>query len=163
MRRANRPKWHKTAWLVAGVVLLLIVIGIYVRSTSPLRTVRAEAIKIAENKASVTSVSQFYWDRQRTSYLTVAGTTKDKQKVYVLIHQQTGKITLLKQNSGLTANEAEAQAISRFSPQKIISIGLSKKKNNVVWDVGYRTKSGKLGYVTYDFQTGDQLASIRNL
>ncbi|WP_054723450.1 cell wall elongation regulator TseB-like domain-containing protein [Lacticaseibacillus nasuensis] len=121
------------------------------------------AIHIAETKAGVTQVDQFYWDRQRQSYLCVAGTTKDQTRVYVLIRQKTGKVTLLRQAAGISASTARKQAVAAFAPKKVLSVGLSRRGKNVVWDVGYESKSGKLGYVTYDFKTGDQLKAIANL
>ncbi|MCI1985482.1 MAG: DUF5590 domain-containing protein [Lactobacillus sp.] len=163
MRRAHRPTWHRTAWLVAGLVLIAIVLGIYHQGLSPLHQVRDQAISIAEKKAKVQSVSAFYWDRQRESYLTVAGTTTKKQKVYVLIRQKNGRVTVLSQRAGITRQTAISQATASYSPKKILTVGLSKRGKKFVWDVGYRTKSGKLGYVTYDFKSGDELFAVANL
>lgn len=163
MRRAHRVNWWRRGWIIAGLVLIVVVLGIYARSLAPLHQVRTEAIRIAEKKAKVTDVSAFYWDKQRESYLTVAGTTKHNQRLYVLIRQHNGHITVLKQSAGITRQTAEDQAIKSFSPKKIISVGLSKRGKKFVWDVGYRAKSGKLGYVTYDFKNGAQLFAVSNL
>lgn len=163
MRRENRNNWHRTAWIAAGITLIVIVLGFYTISLNPLHSARNSAINIAQTKADVTSVGNFYWDRQRESYLTVAGTTAKKQAVYVVIRQKTGKINVLTQHSGISATKAANQAVASFSPKRILSVAMGKRGKKFVWDVGYRTKSGKLGYVTYDFKTGDQVNSIRNL
>ncbi|WP_056950557.1 DUF5590 domain-containing protein [Lacticaseibacillus nasuensis] len=163
MRQARRSKWPQRLALAGGVALILVVVGIYLTALAPLHQVRKEAIHIAETKAGVTQVDQFYWDRQRQSYLCVAGTTKDQTRVYVLIRQKTGKVTLLRQAAGISASTARKQAVAAFAPKKVLSVGLSRRGKNVVWDVGYESKSGKLGYVTYDFKTGDQLKAIANL
>ncbi|WP_461214283.1 cell wall elongation regulator TseB-like domain-containing protein [Lacticaseibacillus sp. GG6-2] len=163
MRRANRSNWQRRAWIIAGLALIVVVLGIYARSLAPLHQVRKEAIAIAEKKADVQDVSAFYWDKQRQSYLTVAGTTKKNQRIYVLIAQHNGHVTVLKQNAGITRETAENKAIASFAPKKIISVGLSQRGKKFVWDVGYRAKSGKLGYVTYDFKSGAQLFAVANL
>ncbi|WP_407890888.1 DUF5590 domain-containing protein [Lacticaseibacillus sp. N501-2] len=163
MRRANRRQWQKQLWVVVGLVLIAMVLGIYQKGLAPMRAVRKQAISIAEKKAAVQTVSAFYWDKQRDSYVTVAGTTKTKQKVYVLIRQKTGHMNVLRQSSGTSMQQAQAQAIQSYAPKKILSVGLSIRKQKYVWDVGYRSKSGKLGYVTYDFKTGDELFAVANL
>ena len=163
MRRAKRTNWQRHAWIIAGLALIALVLGLYARSLSPLHQVRKEAIQIATKKAKVEHVSAFYWDKQRESYLTVAGTTTKKQPVYVLIRQKTGHVTVLPQKGGITRQTAEDQAITSFSPKKILSVGLSQRGKKFVWDVGYRTKSGKLGYVTYDFKSGAQIFAVANL
>lgn len=163
MRRANRRNWQGKVWVVVGLVLIAVVLGIYQKGLAPMHAVRTQAVSIAKKKAGVQSVSAFYWDKQRDSYVTVAGTTKNNQKVYVLIRQKTGHMDVLRQANGISMQEAEAEAIKSFAPKKIISVGLSIRKQKVVWDVGYRSKSGKLGYVTYDFKNGDQLFAVANL
>ncbi|MFD1485670.1 DUF5590 domain-containing protein [Lacticaseibacillus baoqingensis] len=163
MRRAHRPTWHRTAWLVAGIVLIVIVLGIYHRGLSPMQQVRRDAITIAEKKAKIQTVDAFYWDRQRESYLTVAGTNTKKKPIFVLIRQKNGRVTILSQHAGISRQTAIAQATASYSPKKILSVGLSKRGKKFVWDVGYRTKSGKLGYVTYDFKSGDELFAVANL
>ncbi|WP_179395442.1 DUF5590 domain-containing protein [Lacticaseibacillus absianus] len=163
MRRAARQKWRRRAWLIISLILLAGVIGVWLRSLAPMRELRRQAITIAETKADVTRVDDFYWDTQRDSYLTVAGRTKAKKRVYVLIRQKTGKVHVLAQSSGITQAQVTAQVNTQYAPRRITSIGLSRRGKKFVWDVGYRTNSGKLGYVTYDFETGKQLAAIRNL
>lgn len=163
MRRANRRHWQRQVWIVVGLVLIAVVLGIYQKGLAPMQSVRKQAIRIAEKKANVQTVSAFYWDKQRESYVTVAGTTKNHQKVYVLIRQKTGHLQVLRQTKGISSQAAEAQAIKSYAPKKIISVGLSIRKQKVVWDVGYRSKSGKLGYVTYDFKNGEQLFAVANL
>ncbi len=163
MRRANRITWQRRAWIIGGLVLIAVVLGVYAHSLAPLHQVRSEAINIAEKKAKVTNVSAFYWDKQRESYLTVAGTTKQNQRLYVLIRQHNGHVTVLNQSAGITRQTAENKAIASFAPKKIIAVGLSKRGKKFVWDVGYRAKSGKLGYVTYDFKSGAQLFAVANL
>lgn len=163
MRRANRNNWHKTAWVVAGLALIVIVLGIYARALRPLHQVRTQAINIAEKQAKVTTVSHFYWDRQRESYLTVAGTTKANKPVYVVIRQTSGHVSVVDQKAGITAQQAAQKAIDTYAPKKIVSVGLSIRAKKFVWDVGYRAKSGKLGYVTYDFKSGDSVFAVFNL
>lgn len=163
MPRATREQWRRYLWLAAGILLLIGVIGVYYISLAPRNSVRRQAIEIAQTRADVTKVGEFYWDTQRESYLTVAGTTKKKAKVYVVIRQKTGKVTVLAQKEGLTAAEATAKVNAEYAPQKILSIGLGKRGSAFVWDIGYRTKAGKLGYVAYNFETGKRVFAVENL
>ncbi|WP_262314665.1 DUF5590 domain-containing protein [Lacticaseibacillus parakribbianus] len=163
MRPANRRRMFRLLRLIAGIALLAAVVFVWTKSVSPLRSVREQAAAIAKRQAKVTTVSQFYWDTQRDSYLTVAGTTTDHRAVYVVIRQKTGKVHVLRQSAGITRQQALAKVAASYAPKRISSIGLSRRAKKFVWDIGYRTKSGKLGYVTYDFATGEELAAIRNL
>lgn len=161
--RSNRMQWRNLVGPAVGLVILAIIIGAYVRALSPLYSVRRQAIAIARKTANVKQVSNFYWDKEDDSYLTVQGTTRQNQPVYVLIRQKTGKVRVAAQGSGISRSAAIGQAQTKFAPRKILNAGLRWRAKKFVWDVGYITKSGKLGYVTYDFKTGTQVKSIRNL
>lgn len=146
-----------------GWSILAIIIGAYVRALTPLHSVRSQATAIAKRTAGVTQVQNFYWDKEDDAYLTVQGATNQGRKVYVLIRQKTGKVRVVGQTAGIGRGTAIAQAEAKFAPRKILNAGMRWRAKKFVWDVGYVTKSGKLGYVTYDFKTGAQVASIRNL
>lgn len=161
--RSNRMQWRSLIGPAIGLVILAIIIGAYVRALSPLHAVRSQAIAIARKTAHVDQVSNFYWDKEDDSYLLVQGKTNKRQPVYVLIRQKTGKVRVTPQRSGISRSTAIAQAQSKFTPRKILNAGMRWRAKKFVWDVGYVTKSGKLGYVTYDFKTGAQVSAIDNL
>ncbi|KRN25489.1 hypothetical protein FC75_GL000404 [Lacticaseibacillus camelliae DSM 22697 = JCM 13995] len=156
-------QWRNLIGPAIGLVILAIIIGAYVRALSPLHSVRRQAIAIARKTADVDQVSNFYWDKEDNAYLTVQGTTSKNQPVYVLIRQKTGKVRVTPQRSGISRSTAVAQAQAKFAPRKILNVGMRWRAKKFVWDVGYITKSGKLGYVTYDFKTGSQVNAINNL
>ncbi|MFD1393966.1 DUF5590 domain-containing protein [Lacticaseibacillus jixianensis] len=161
--RSNRNNWQNLIGPAVGLVILAIIIGAYVRALSPLHSVRSQATTIARKSAGVTTVSNFYWDKESDAYLTVQGTTNRGKRLYVLIRQKTGKVRVTPQTSGISGSAAAAQARATYAPRKILSLGMRWRAKKFVWDVGYVTKSGKLGYVTYDFKTGAQVSAIRNL
>lgn len=164
MRRSQAKPLANKWWPLIGLaVILALMIGLFMRATAPKRDLEKQAIRIATKQAKLVTVGRTYWDRQRDSYVAVAGLTKKQEPVYVLIHQQTGKVNVLKQKQGITASEARSQAQASFKPKRILSVGLSVRQKKFVWDVGYQTNSGKLGYVTYEFATGDQVNAIYNL
>ncbi|WP_125703423.1 cell wall elongation regulator TseB-like domain-containing protein [Lacticaseibacillus daqingensis] len=163
MRRATRQKWQRRAWLIAGLVVLMAVIGVWVKSTAPRRAARATAVRIAATQANVTDITNFYWDTQRESYFAVAGKNAKRQPVFVVIREKTKQFHVLRRAAGVSKAQVEARVQADYAPRRITSIGISQRGKKFVWDVGYRTNSGKLGYVTYDFATGNQVAAIRNL
>ncbi|KRO18210.1 cell wall elongation regulator TseB-like domain-containing protein [Lacticaseibacillus saniviri] len=162
MRRQQRPRWRKWLWILPVVLLIAGFSGWYYRAQAPRNQLRREAIQIATKQAGLTQVDQFYWFTHGASYLTVAGTTKNKRPVYVLIRQSNGKVVVLNQKDGITPAKARAQAAT-YQPKKILSVTLGERRKQVIWDVSYLDQNGKLGYVSYNFKTGNQVQSIRNI
>ncbi len=69
---------------------------------------------------------------------------------------------MLNQKDGITPAKARAQAAT-YQPKKILSVTLGERRKQVIWDVSYLDQNGKLGYVSYNFKTGNQVQSIRNI
>ena len=161
--RSERSAFRKIIGPALALAILAIIIGVWVRALSPLHQVRSQAIRIAKQSGGIKTVTAFYWNKQDESYLTVAGTTAKQQRRFVVIRQKTGKVRVVAQKDGISKNTAVDQAKSAYHPKKILAVGMRYRAKKFVWDIGYETNSGKLGYVTYDFETGEQVASIRNL
>ena len=130
--------------------ILLVIVAIYVAvglflalATSPRRTVRAQAITVAEKQAGLTKPESF--GIATTSHTTYAVTgTKDGQAVGVIIPENGGKLTIVKLSDGV--------APSKLKTASTTSVVLGLYQDKPVWQVNSRS-----GFKIYDFTDGHQL------
>ncbi|WP_155287185.1 cell wall elongation regulator TseB-like domain-containing protein [Lacticaseibacillus zhaodongensis] len=162
MREQNKQKWPQRVAVGIVALVLVLIIGIFYRSMHPYNKVRADAENIATKSAQVTNINGFWWNTRDKSYLTVSGKRKNVP-VYVVIAQKTGKVNVVLQESGTTRDQILQKVWSRFSPKRVLNAGLRFDKHRLVWDVGYVDKQNQLGYVTYDYHSGQMLKVISDL
>ncbi|KRM56045.1 cell wall elongation regulator TseB-like domain-containing protein [Lacticaseibacillus sharpeae] len=160
--RSKTISWQR--WAISGVILVVIfAIGFVLWSAMhPYSKVRSEAENIARTSAKTTNINGFWWDTRDKSYLTVSG-ERGGAPVYVVIAKKTGKVNVLHKNNGTTRNKILRKVWADFTPKRVLNASLRKTGKDFVWDVGFMGKNGTLGYVTYDFATGQQLKVIRDL
>ncbi len=160
----HKPKQTWQHWAILAVVVAIIAAVIFVlwSAMHPYAKIRREAESIAEKSAQTTQIDGFWWDTRDSSYLTVSGQRKSKA-VYVLIAKKTGKVTVLQKRDGTTRNAILRQVWTKYSPKRVLNASLRKQGKDIVWDVGFVDKHDRLGYLTYDFETGQQLKVIRDL
>lgn len=158
----TKQSWQH--WAIFGVVVAVVFAIVFVlwSAMHPFAKVRSEAESIATKSAKTTKVDGFWWDTRDKSYLTVSGQRGGKP-VYVLIAKKTGKVNVLHKDNGTTRNAILRKVWAKFTPKRVLNAALRKTGKDFVWDVGFVDKNGALGYVTYDFETGQQLKVIRDL
>ncbi|KRM98712.1 DUF5590 domain-containing protein [Loigolactobacillus rennini] len=156
---------HWKSYSLLGVILLIIfsALLIYHAANKPAATARHEAVTLAEKYAHVTQVDDFYWFNRKQSYLTVAGQTKQKKAVFVLVAQKGGKITILDQAAGISRNTALKRVWQTQNPKKVYSATLGLYRKKPVWEVSFANKNGQLGYQTLSFKTGKTVKLIKQL
>lgn len=161
MRRTKQSWQH---WAILGIILAVVCSMIFVlwSAMHPFAKVRSDAEHIAVKSAKTTDINGFWWNTRDKSYLTVSG-KRDSQPVYVVIAKKTGKVNVLHKANGTTRNTILRKTWRDFAPKRVLNAALRKSGKDFVWDVGFVSKNGTLGYVTYDFETGQQLKVIRDL
>ncbi|GEO66878.1 cell wall elongation regulator TseB-like domain-containing protein [Levilactobacillus spicheri] len=162
-QQRRRPRrWGLLTILV--VVLVLLLGGGYVihRATKPFNSAQTHAVKVAKSAGKLTTTTNFYWTNLDTTYYTVAGQNKAKQKVYAIVPKTGTDVTVLKQSAGLSRN-AVLQRVWQRNPKKVLSAALSIFNGKPAWQVSYLNKAGKLCYLTFQYSNGKVLQQIENI
>ncbi|ANK59528.1 DUF5590 domain-containing protein [Loigolactobacillus backii] len=159
----KRKRWQPYALIGLLVVILLSGFLVFHEANKPVATAQDEAVGLAKKYAHLKTVDHFYWFNRQKSYFTVAGTTQDNTRVYVIIAQKGGKIRVIHQADGLSRNAALKQVWQKRSPKKVYNINLGLYQGQPAWEVSYREKNGQLGYETLAFKNGKQLKLVENL
>ncbi|KRM88115.1 DUF5590 domain-containing protein [Lacticaseibacillus thailandensis] len=162
MHNRSSERWRRWALVAGIIVVVLSVIIFFQQAMHPYNKLRSQAESIATRSAQVTHIDGFWWNTRDQSYLTVAG-QRNHHAVYVIIKQKNGAIHVVRQNAGTTRNQALSATWKQHDPQRVISAALRYQGKRLVWDVAYKTKQGRLGYVSYSFRTGKQVELIKNI
>lgn len=162
MHNRSSARWHKWALIAGVIVVVLSILIFFQQALHPYNKLRSQADSIAGRSAKVTKINGFWWNTRDTSYVTVGG-QRSGHAVYVVIKQKNGAVHVVRQSAGTTRNEALSQAWKQLDPQRVLNASLRYQGKKLVWDVAYKTKQGRLGYVTYSFRTGKQVELIKNI
>lgn len=167
MRQQYQRRQRPHHWVLLSVLLVILVILISAavmvnKATKPLTQNQAHAEAVAKKSGHLTSTSNFYWTNLDTTYYTVAGKNKAKQSVYAIVPKTGNNVTVLKQTDGLSRNTV-LQRVWQKNPKKVLSAALCVFNGKPAWQVSYLNKSGKLCYVTYQYNTGKMLQQISNI
>lgn len=162
-QRRRRPKHWVLLSVLVVVLVLLIGGGVLIhKATSPFNQAQTRAEKIATQKGKLTQTNHFYWTNLDTTYYTVAGQNKAKQKVYAIVPRSGKNVVVLRQSAGLSRNTV-LQRVWQRNPKKVLSAALSIFNGKPAWQVSYLNKSGKLCYLTFQYSNGKVLQQIANI
>ena len=81
----------------------------------------------------------------------------------MVVSQHGGNVRVLKQSSGLTAQQVIQQVRQDHHPQKVLKAAPGVFNDKVVWEVTYRNQKGQLCYDLINFKTGKVVQTINNL
>lgn len=165
MQRSQKKSKNIVFLSVLGAIIVIVVSTfiLYNRAKSPMVTAEKEAVSIAKKYANLDKESEFYRYNRDATYFTVAGTTKTKKKVYVIVAQKGGKVKVLSQSNGQSKNDILTYIWDKKNPSKILNIGLGIYKGVPAWEVSYLNKKKELCYETIQFSNGKTLKSIENI
>lgn len=162
-KRQRRPRHWVLLTILLVILVVLISAGVMInKATKPLSQARVHAETVAKDSGHLTSTQDFYWTNLNTTYYTVLGQNKAKQKVYVIVPKTGKKVTVLKQTDGISRNTVLQQVWKR-NPKKVLSAALSIFNGKPAWQVSYLNQSGKLCYLTYQYSNGKVLQQIANI
>lgn len=163
-QQRRRPRhWGLLTVLVIVLVLLLSGAVIIHKSTKPFTQAQARAERVAKKSGQLTTTTGYYSTNLDTTYYTVAGQNKKKQKVYAIVPKTGNTVTtVLQQSAGLSRN-AVLQKVWQRNPKKVLSAALSIFNGKPAWQVSYLNKAGKLCYLTFQYSNGKVLQQIENI
>ena len=162
-QQRRRPRrWGLLAILIAVLALLLGGGYLVHQATRPFNAAQAHAERVAKRTGHLTTTTGFYWTNLDTTYYTVAGQNKAKQKVYAIVPKTGQNVTVLKQSAGLSRN-AVLQKVWQRDPKKVLSAALSIFNGKPAWQVSYLNQAGRLCYLTFQYSNGKVLQQIQNI
>lgn len=149
--------------LIAILLIILIVWSVFAVSTQPRNAARKQTIALAEKYAHLHSPGQFYIYNRESTYYAISGKNQHNQSIIVIVPQHGGKLRVLKQASGITADEARAMTKSNRNPREILKVAPGIFNDKAVWEVTYRNQKGNLCYDLINFKNGQYVQNINNL
>ncbi|MBB1062801.1 cell wall elongation regulator TseB-like domain-containing protein [Limosilactobacillus fastidiosus] len=162
--RQNRSTGQTIRNLLIVIVAIIVIMGIfYLISNQPRSAARRQTVSIAKKYAHLKDPESFYIYNRESTYYTIAGKNDKDQPILVIVPQHGGNVRVLKQNSGLTAQQVIQQVRQKYNPQKVLKVAPGVFNDKVVWEVTYRNQKGQLCYELVNFKTGKVIQSINNL
>ncbi|MBD7895737.1 DUF5590 domain-containing protein [Limosilactobacillus sp. Sa3CUN2] len=162
--KQNRSTGQTIRNLLIVIVAIIVIMGIfYLISNQPRSAARRQTVSIAKKYAHLKDPGSFYIYNRESTYYTIAGKNDKDQPLLVVVPQHGGNVRVLKQNSGLTAQQVIQQVRQDHNPQKVLKAAPGVFNDKVVWEVTYRNQKGQLCYELVNFKTGKVIQSINNL
>lgn len=160
--RMNGLRVFKRVLLTLLAILLILWIS-YLIANHPRSAARRQAISMAEKYGHLSSPNSFYVFNREKTYYTVGGKNRQGKQILVIIPQKGGNISIIKQSSGITNQQAINLVKTKNNPRKILRTAPGIFNNKVVWEVTYINKKGSLCYDLINFKTGKFVQQIDNL
>lgn len=156
--------WIKfiTAFLLTLVTV--IAITVFYNAYKPVSSVKKEAEALALRSGQVTTVTDVQPYNGRSTLVTVFGKNEKGEQVAVFVQEtEEEKYKEVKLKEGITAKEAMKIVQDEQNPDKILHVLLGVEEKEPIWEVAFKTESGKLNYVYIQFQDGKWSKRILNL
>jgi uncharacterized protein YpmB len=104
--------------------------------------------------SSIDWIETFYGHRK---YHVLSGTNAQNKKVYVWIPQtkKNESVIVKKQSSGITKEQAITNVNKEYDPVEIVSVKLGMDEEIPIWEVKYKSQSGRFTYDYVDFNNGE--------
>lgn len=162
--KKNRSAGKSIRNILIAIVVIIAVMGIfYLISNQPRAAARRQTVSIAKKYAHLKDPGSFYIYNRESTYYTIAGKNDNNQPILVVVPQHGGNVRVLKQSSGLTAQQVTQQIQQARKPQKVLKVAPGVFNDKVVWEVTYRNKKGQLCYDLVNFKSGKVVQTINNL
>lgn len=158
----------KRKFVIGSLVLLLILIissySVFYQSKRPIVQAEKEATIIAEEKAGIQKVDDFYWyNGIDETYFSVAGYNVEKQYIYVIIKQNGANTTILNASEIVTEDEAKSITQAEVIATEILEARIGLKDEEPIWEVSYLDNTGQLGYYILSANTGQLVKEYKNI
>lgn len=168
-RELQRDNQNRSAGKIIRNILIVIfaiivIVGVfYLISNQPRAAARRQTVSIAKRYAHLKDPGTFYIYNRESTYYTISGKNDQNQPVLVIVPQHGGNVRVLKQRSGLTANQVIQQVRQTQHPREVLKAAPGIFNDKVVWEVTYRNNKGQLCYDLINFKTGKVIQTINNL
>lgn len=157
--------------IIIGVLSVLLIIAIWIfgdtysNARGQYTKGHDQSVKIAKEKADLSSVDYIETFNGKTKYHIVAGENTKSEKVFVWIPQsKKGNILVKKQKSGITEEQAVKNVKNEYNLKEILNVQLGIDENIPVWEVKYIDEFDRFTYDFVNFYDGkiQKHMAIRN-
>lgn len=152
-----------TTVLVLMLSFIFIVILILTRSLSPYNQAKSETTELAQRRADLVEVQDFYWFNGEETFFTVVGTNTENTSIVVIVQQDGGEVNVLNENDTVSKEEIIQKTIQREQPLKVLEARIGKHQEKPVWEVSFEQENGSIGYVTFALTSGEWIRTIKNI
>lgn len=155
-------KGHKIA-KYTSIVLIIIILAIgfvLIKSTSPQRAAKKQAVKIAKDIGNIKQVDEFYWFTRDQSFFTIVGKDDKNQGKIVIIPEDGKEGIVYDTKDGVHYGEAVQAVLDSNETTYIKNINLGMVDNKPVWEISADGKNHELNYYLVDFKTGKIIEKI---
>lgn len=155
--------------LVLGSIALLFVLivssyTLFFRSQRLMIQAEKEAAAIAEQKADIQKVKDFYWyNGTEETFFTVEGYNSDGGLLYVVIKQNGGDTLVLDSQEVVTESEAKSIVQAEKSPAVLLEARMGIEDEEPFWEVAYKDEDGRIGYYLIAARTGETIREYKNI
>lgn len=150
-----------TVTVIITIVILIIAAWVFTSTYTSARDQyleghdKSKALAIEKGKlSSIDWIETFYGHRK---YHVLSGTNAQNKKVYVWIRQtkKNESVIVKKQSSGITKEQAITNVNKEYDPVEIVSVKLGMDEEIPIWEVKYKSQSGRFTYDYVDFNNGE--------
>lgn len=149
--------------LILMLAIVVFSVSIYQASSAPFQKAEKEAFSIAQERAGLTNIDEFYWYNGEATYFTLTGTNQDQTPIVVIIAQDGGTTTVFNQEEVVSEEEAIQLTRQAVGPKEILEARIGMEAETAVWEVSYKQENGQLGYYILSLETGEWLKGIENI
>jgi uncharacterized protein YpmB len=150
-----------TVTVIITIVILIIAAWVFTSTYTSARDQylkghdKSKALAIEKGKlSSVDRIETFYGQRK---YHVLSGTNAKHKKVYVWIPQteKNESVIVKEQSAGITKEQAITNVNQEYDPVEIVSVKLGMDEGIPIWEVKYKSQSGRFTYDYVDFNNGE--------
>ncbi|MHC0035772.1 cell wall elongation regulator TseB-like domain-containing protein [Pseudoneobacillus sp. C159] len=156
---------RKILWMVLVVLLIFtsLLSYTYVQAIQPLKKLEKEATSIALRETGIVTVDGFEAFNGLDTIWVVKGKNNKGESLIVWISEKDKKITIKRENEGLSSKAAIKKVKELSKPKKILDVRLGMEKGIPLWEIYYLSDDDLINYYHIDFETGEWIKKIENL
>ncbi|MFD1900141.1 DUF5590 domain-containing protein [Enterococcus termitis] len=150
--------------IITGLLVIIVMLVIfYVRSTHPWKQAEKEATAIAKDYAQLESVDHFYWFTRKETSFTVTGKDADGKELVVIIPKSGKNITVLNQTDGVEEGHIRQIMETDYKEKDIQKVNLGLYDGQPTWEVIAKNEDASLSYYLLSFEKAEEIMIIKNV
>lgn len=143
--------------LIFGVLLVVVLftLTVYKQIQNNKTEGFSEAIDRAMVETSLVEVNETSTYSRNESYTVIDGIDEDGEQIYVFVPEESGEVSDIDAEDGITAEDAIQIVEKDQKVSKILSTQVGIENEKPLWEITYLDENESLVYYYLDFKTGD--------
>lgn len=136
---------------------------LFINARQPMNQAKKEAVAIAKEHTSLSTVDKFYWFTRKETFFSIVGKDDTGKEIVVIIPKSGETARQLNQADGLTEAVARQLVKERYSQTIIEKASLGIYNDQPVWEIVAENQDQTLTYYLLAFENGEEVNIIQNL